>query len=69
VRDRFWAGLADTFDTQQAQLSDPNDLSAVGFSAGARKQRQALGAAVACQCAANSSGALSREALCGRTWL
>jgi hypothetical protein len=35
VRDGFWAGLADTFDTQQAQLSDSNDLSAVGFSAGA----------------------------------
>ncbi len=62
------AGLAGVFCTQQTQVSISSDLRVSGFP-GRVRTGSGPGTAVSVHCAANTAGALSRNALCGRTWL
>jgi len=68
LRDRVKAGLAGVFRTQRTQVSSSSILPAAGFPAGAGTG-SGPGAADSFHCAAKHAGALSRRALCGRTWL
>ena len=62
------AGLAGVFCTQRTQVSISSELPSAGFP-GRTETASGPGAAVSVHCAANTAGALSRKALCGRTWL
>ncbi len=68
LRDPVKAGLAGGFSTQQTQESSSSELPAASF-AGRTETGSGAGATVSVHCAANTAGALSRKALCGRTWL
>jgi hypothetical protein len=67
-RDPVKAGQTGVFSTQQTQLSISSISPVAGFPAEAGTG-SGPGGAVSAHCAANSAGALSRSALCGRTWL
>ena len=62
------AGLAGVFCTQRTQVSISSELPSAGFF-GRTETASGPGVAVLVHCAANTAGALSRKALCGRTWL
>ena len=68
LRDPVWAGLAGSLCTPQTQLRGSNKTLDEGFS---RRSGPGAGtgAAVSAHCSANKAGALSRNALCGRTRL
>src|ERR1700719_546677 len=68
LRDPVKAGVTGVLCTQQTQLSISSNLPAAGFPAWAGTG-SGSGVAVSAHCTANSAGALSRSALCGRTWL
>jgi uncharacterized protein len=68
LRDPVKAGQAGVSDTQRTQVSTSSIWPVAGILAGGGTGSRA-GAAVSAHCAAKSAGALSCNALCGRTWL